>query len=196
MTKIQGKPGARSVALILVAWGVAAVVALVVVVVASARPSPQPVAGGGLGMPNLAKPLIDARAMTVAAAQSAAGYMIPMPTSASAGRRTLTKVWESRNREVALVFAGGKVTLLIRPAAYADPAAWFRKIVHESPGSAAVGRVKGQPAVVIQPNTDPYGPNPAWVEFYQNGLDFNVISTIYDTRTLLSIAESVSNRES
>jgi len=93
---------------------------------------------------------------------------------------------------VALVFAAGKVTLLIRPATYTDVTAWFNMIVAEvPPGTAAVGQVNGEPAVVIQPNTDPYGPNPAWVEFYRNGLDINVISTSYGTDTLLSIADSV-----
>jgi|ERR1700722_9984180 len=188
MSEILRRPGARSIAVTLVAWAVVAAVSLAVLA-ATTRPIPKVPQDGSLGPANRATPLFDARVMTVKAAESAAGYTIPMPTAA--GLPILTKVWESPNHEVALVFARDKVTLLIRPATYTDPAVWFRKIVAESPGRASVGRVNGRPAVVIQPNTDPYGPNPTWVEFYRDGLDINVISTSDKSDTLVSIADSI-----
>jgi hypothetical protein len=167
------------------------VMALVGTLIASGASHSPPLALGGLGPVNWARPLINGQVTTISGAASEAGYSIPIPTATAASQSNLTRVWESPNKDVALVFDGGKVTVLIRPAVYTDPASWFNTIVAESPGKAAIGQVNGKPAVVIQPNSDPYGANPAWIEFYRNGLDVNVISASYGTGTLLSIADSI-----
>lgn len=110
---------------------------------------------------------------TVAGAQSIAGYPVPTPDAPAASRADLTQVWAD-GQQVALVFAGGKVTITMAPATYADAAAWFRKLLREISARATIGHVHGAAALVITPDTDACAPNPAWVEFDRGGIDINV----------------------
>jgi hypothetical protein len=102
-------------------------------------------------------------------------------------------------RVVALVFDGGKVTMLIERATQKDAGKVFRKDIAEiragGPGRVALREVKGSPAFVAWPRTDAVKANPALVEFYQNGLDIHLISTKVGPSTLLAIADTVAFRK-
>jgi hypothetical protein len=58
-------------------------------------------------------------------------------------------------------------------------------------GSTSIGQVNGQPALVVEPDTDATGANPACVEFDLNGTDVSLYSSSYGTDTLLEIADSM-----
>ena len=49
------------------------------------------------------------------------------------------------------------------PAAYRNALHDFRKFIAQNHVTAAIGRVQGQPALVITRHTDRCGSNPAWV---------------------------------
>jgi hypothetical protein len=151
---------------------------------------------------NWKMPLIGAHRTTLTDAAAAAGFAVPMPDVASPIRTgsgpagkislTLSQVWETPAREIALVFNGGKVTMLVGPATYKHAGQAFRtELAAIKVGRAAIDRVNGKPALVVQPRTDYTKSNPALVEVYRHGLDINVISTKLGTRTLRAIAASM-----
>ena len=151
---------------------------------------------------NWKMPLIGAHRTTLTRAAAAAGFAVPMPnvvspirtSSGPAGKisLTLSQVWETPAREIALVFDGGKVTMLVGPASYKNAGQAFRtELAAVKVGRAAIGRVNGKPAFLAWPRTDYTKSNPALVEFYRNGLDINVLSTRIGTRTLRAIAGTV-----
>src|SRR5262249_47719942 len=61
--------------------------------------------------------ILGAEKTTVAGAQAAVGYPVPVPSTAAASRANLTQVWVARrnNRQAALVFDRGKVDILMAP---------------------------------------------------------------------------------
>jgi hypothetical protein len=151
---------------------------------------------------NWKMPLIGAHRTTLAGASAAAGFAIPMPSVTSpiragsgAARKislTLSQVWESPGHEIALVFNGGQVTMLVGPASYTDAGRAYRTMLAAvKAGRAAIGRVNGRPAFIAWPRTDYTKSNPALVEFSRKGLDINVLSTKLSPNTLLAIAGSV-----
>ncbi|MGH3399251.1 MAG: hypothetical protein ACRDPO_31650 [Streptosporangiaceae bacterium] len=112
-----------------------------------------------------------------------------MPNVELASKGTLAKVWVNKQQQVALVFDGGKITVMMWPATYTDPARWFRYVAAKIGPDAFVGHVHGQPAVIVRRSK--IQPNPTWIEFYRNGTDINVVSASYDARALISIAGSI-----
>ncbi len=176
----------------------------------AARPSvsaPRVVTGAVAPEPgqNWVQPLHGARRTTIPRARAAVGFAIPMPDVSSPIRVAadppsrlslrLSQVWVSRGREIALVFDTNKVTVLVGRAQYDDPGREFRQelaAIHV--GRAAIGSVRGAPALVIQPRTDYVKANPALVEFYLRGLDIEVLSTRLGTADLLAIAASIRPR--
>jgi hypothetical protein len=134
-------------------------------------------------------PLISGTNTTVAGAQSVARYVVPMPDVPAARLANLTQT-EVFQRNVALVFDRGKVTITMRPAAYRDSLKLFRKFVSQSTATEVIGDVHGQPALVISPRTDGCGSNPALVEFKHDGIDIRIYSSSYGTDTLLTVADS------
>ena len=149
---------------------------------------------------NWEMPLVGAHRTTLAGASRAAGFAIPMPNvtspirSGAAGKisRVLSQVWMGAGHEVALVFDGGKATMLVGPATYKHAGQAFRtELAAIKVGRAAIDRINGKPALVVQPRTDYTKSNPALVEFYRNGLDINVLSTRVGTKMLRAIAGTV-----
>lgn len=131
---------------------------------------------------------------TVARAQSAVGFPIPLPHNAQANQQTLSQVWVSQgSRLVALIYGNGKVKILLQPwPVTPSPEKWFR---YERglmiKGSAMAGRVNGNPALIVQPDVGSCHSNPALVEFYRSGIDVDVSSSDYGTTMLLVIAQSM-----
>jgi hypothetical protein len=151
---------------------------------------------------NWEMPLTGAHRTTLTDAAAAAGFAVPMPDvtspiqagSGPAGKisLTLSQVWEAPGREIALVFNGGKVTMLVGPASYKNAGRAYRTMLAAvKVGRAEIGRVNGGPAFIAHPRTDYTKSNPALVEFYQKGLDINVLSTKLGVKTVLAIANSV-----
>lgn len=135
--------------------------------------------------------MFNGRKTTLAEAEEAVGYPVLLPDTPAASRINMDGVWmNDATRTVGLVFAG-KITVLMRPAICPDPAARFERFVVENNVIAEVNQVHGQPALVITPNTDAYESNPAWVEFYRDGISISVFSHHYGTATLLAAAESL-----
>jgi hypothetical protein len=183
----------KSVFLVIVGWVLTAALGLVIVsaatrghTAATARP------GGSLPVPNLVYPLVNEQKATVASAPETVGFPVPLPDAAAASSGNLTQTWvNGAEQQVALVYDGGKLTIMMWPAAYADPASEFKTFTAENNADAAVGQVNGEPALIIQPGTDTFSSNPAWVEFERNGIDINVVSASYGTDTLLTVASSM-----
>jgi hypothetical protein len=157
---------------------------------AHAAPAAQP--GGSLPLPDLVHPLVNGQKATVADAQAAVGFPVPLPNATAASQGSLTQAWKnSEQQQVALVFDGGKLTIMMWPATYQDPASEFQAFIAENNATATMGQVNGQPALVIEPNTDAPHSNPAWVEFNRNGIDINIASPSYGTDTLLAVANTM-----
>jgi len=164
----------------------------------TARPGSVPAHAGraqslGLAPTNWAQPLPGAVQTTAAGAQAAVGFPVPLPHDPIASRGDLDHAWLVAGQVIDLVFDGGQVTIIMQRATYTDPAKWFRIDFAEIkiPGSAVLGQVNGQPAIIVRPRMDHDKSNPALVEFYRDGIDINVISTSLRTATLLRIADSM-----
>jgi hypothetical protein len=187
------RPSTRGILLVAAGWAITVAVGLTAVTIARSGPAvSRPERSNSLGPPNYAQPLVNARQTTVAGAAAAAGFRVPVPSHALASRADLSHVWVNKQlRQVALVFAGGKITIMMWPASYRDPLASFRLFIAQNHASAAIRHVLGRPALVITPHTDVPRTNPAWVEFDRNGVDINLVSTNYDTAALLAIAASL-----
>jgi hypothetical protein len=179
----------RVIALLAVAGSLGVVTA--VVLASNLTRSGGPVACSYSGMPRGADPLPGGRRATVAGAQSAAGFPVLVPHDLALSPAHATHVWVS-NQAVAFSYARGKITITMTPAAYADPLTWFHTFIAENHYvAAAIGQVNGQPALVITPDTDSCGGNPAWVEFDHGGVDIDLSSHDYGTTTLLAVADSM-----
>jgi hypothetical protein len=136
---------------------------------------------------------------TVAGAQAAVGYPVPVPSTAAASRANLTQVWVApRNgRQAALVFDKGKVDILMHRATYQSALRYFHAFVAEKSENggvtAEIGQVNGRPALVIWPGTNYSHSNPAVVIFWRNGISISIYSNTkaHGIHTLLAIAESM-----
>ena len=136
---------------------------------------------------------------TLARAHSAVDFPVPVPHSTAAGRRTLSGIWVSQDSQlVALVYGKGKIRILLErwpttanPITQ-DPEMWFRHQQHIMlRNSARLGRVNGEPALIVRPHVDSCHTNPALVQFYWRGLEIDVSSTGYGTTELLKIGQSI-----
>jgi hypothetical protein len=136
-------------------------------------------------------PLGDGKKTTVAEAQSSAGFPVLIPDVQEARLSNLSQTWINSQRHVAMTFAHGKVTMLLARAMYTNALKNFQRFIRQNHATAAISHVHRQPALVITPDTDACGSNPAWVEFEHNGIDINIYSHGYGTSTLLSIASSL-----
>lgn len=145
---------------------------------------------------NWAQPLPGGVATTVAGASSQAGFPVPMPNDPPvASQANLTDVWvDGSAQQVALVFDQGTVDVELWPwpQFYPDPMTRFQQLVNTLSATVTIDQVNGQPALVIQPNTDYIKANRAWVEFDLNGIDINISSATDSTDMLLQVAESMS----
>ena len=134
---------------------------------------------------------------TVAGAQAAVGYSVPVPSTAAASRANLTQVWVApqTGHQTAYVFDEGKVRILVSPATYQSALHYLHAFVAEKDKNrvtAAIGQVSGRPALIISPNTGALThSNPAVVNFYGNGVLVSIYSNTYGTDTLLGIANSM-----
>jgi hypothetical protein len=156
---------------------------------------PAPRTGGilsGPGAPNAAQPLIQAEKVKPTDAQREVGFPVPIPDATAANPENLTQAWvKPAWRQAALVFDRGKVTIMMWPALYRNPVQWFRTFIAENHAKITIGKVSGGPALVIAPRTDFYRSNPAWVEFERGRVDVNIVSSVYGTKTLLAVADSM-----
>ena len=149
-------------------------------------------APGSATAPDYSHPFMHERQVTVAQAETTAGFRVVMPNSTAASTKTLDKVWVSSTlHQVALVFDHGNVTVMMWPAIYHNPEAFFRKSMAGMSGKDEITHVNGVPMLVTFPHTDPTGKNPAWVEFDLHSVDTNIVSRTYGTTTLLAIAKSM-----
>jgi hypothetical protein len=125
---------------------------------------------------------------TVAGAQAAAGYPVPLPSTAAASRANLTQVWVAphNGRQVALVFDKGKVDILMQPYTYQSALSYFHAFVaqkskNDAP-NAAIGQVNGRPALVTGRGA---------VNFWRNGILISIYADTYGSRQMLAIARSM-----
>jgi|HubBroStandDraft_1064217.scaffolds.fasta_scaffold32043_3 hypothetical protein len=171
----------------------AAMVIVAGVLLILARSNPAASGGQSFGLPtNYQQPLPGGIKTTVAAAQAAVGFPIQVPDNARANLTNLVETWLSPgHRQAALVFDGGRVTIIVQHAMYRDPAAFFRKMRFGMRAKTSIIEVNGRPTLVVFRHTARYNLNPSWVEFDQNGVDVNIVSTTYGTEALIAIAASM-----
>ena len=110
---------------------------------------------------------------TVAGAQAAAGFPVPVSSHPAASPANLTQAWvNTHDGEVALVFDKGKVDITMARATYQSALSYFHAFVakkNKNRVTAMIGQVKGRPALVITPNTNAYtNSNPGVVNFERN----------------------------
>ena len=127
---------------------------------------------------NWEQPLPGGVATTVAGASSQADFAVPVPSDPPvASQANLTQVWvDGPAQQVALVFDQGNVDIEMWPwpTFYPDPTTRFQQLVNSLSATSSVEQLNGQPALVIEPNTDYIKANRAWVEFDLNGIDINM----------------------
>lgn len=162
---------------IISSWVVVTVLGLAIVgVVAGTGGGHRAPRGATLAGLSPAQPLLGGQQIPLAGAASAVGFSVPLPDTPVASQENLTATWAVISRQqVALVFDQGKVTTTLQPADYKDPASEYQAFISDNNAQAAIGKVAGQPALVITPGTDYYKTNPAWVEFDLNGIDVNIL---------------------
>ncbi len=124
---------------------------------------------------------------TVAGAQAAVGFPVPLPSTAAASRASLTQAWvNTHHGEVALVFDKGKVDITMTRLPYQSALRYFHAFVAEKKKNgapnAAIGQVNGRPALVTGRGA---------VNFWRNGILISIYSNTYGTDTLLAIAGSM-----
>jgi hypothetical protein len=173
----------------MVTWAVTVALGVTVIMLTRTNPPAVHTAVPSQIQKSWAQPLVNERATTVLRAERQVGFRIFMPNSALASKHNLNKVWVNRQGQVALIFDGGKITVMMWSATYVNPAHWFRYVVHEIGSDAVLGRVDRYPAVFVRPNSEQS--NPAWIEFYRDGADVNVVSTAYPVNRLLPVADSI-----
>lgn len=144
-----------------------------------------------LAGPRNGSPLLSGTKTTLTAGQAAAGFPVLVPHVQAARPADLTQAWVDDRHRVALVFAAGKVTIMLARANYSDALTEFRRFIAQNHAAAVIGQVHKQPALVISPRTDGCGSNPAWIEFDHRGIDINIYSTSYGTQALLAVADSL-----
>lgn len=153
-------------------------------------------AAGGSAAENWAQPLPGGVATTVAGAQAVVDFPVSMPDDPPvASQMNLTQAWvDGHAGQVALVFDEGNtvIEMWTWPSYYPDPVTRFNQLLASISATAAIEQVAGQPALVIQPDTDAIQANRAWVEFDFNGVDVNISSDTYGTDALLQVADSLS----
>lgn len=169
----------------------------------SAGPTSDRAVPGGAAI-NWAQPLRNAHVTTLRTARALTGLAMPTPLlghtiwAVPRGAKRihiklfLSKVWISPQREVALSFNRGALTILVGRATSTDPVKVFRTdlaAIHV--GRASIGTVDGQPAFIAQPRTDYTKSNPALVEFYLHGLDLYVISTRLPLSMVIGVADTL-----
>jgi hypothetical protein len=180
----------RRVIALLAVIGSLGVVAVVVLASNLTRSSGPVLCSGPPPMRQGAGPLIGGRRTTVAGAQSAAGFPVLVPYDPAVSPARDTQTWVS-NQAVAFSYARSKINITMTLASYPDPLTWFHTFIAENHVAAAIGQVNSEPALVITPDTDECGGNPAWVEFDHNGVDIDLSSHDYGTTTLLAVADSM-----
>jgi hypothetical protein len=146
------------------------------------------------GSPPGASPLGPGKPTTVARAQTIARFPVLIPDVRAARLSNLTRTWATDQPSVALDFADGRVLIILAPAHYTNARANFEKFITQNHATAVIGNVHQHPALVITPNTDACGSNPAVVEFDHKGIDVTIYSGSYGTDTLLAIANSLRQR--
>lgn len=181
--------------LVVTAWVVTSLMSLVIVgAITGSGPWSSAKSNAAQAIPrNAGQPLLVGRRTTIAGARVAVRYPVPLPDTSAAREANLTQVWvNSKLRDVGLVFGRGKITITLAPATYQDPAKFFEAYIRENQEvKSFMGRVHGQPALVISPHTARYNRNPAWVEFDSNGIDINIVSQTYGASALLDAANSM-----
>jgi hypothetical protein len=143
--------------------------------------------------PTLADPLADAQTMTLAAAQSALGVSVPLPSTSTVQPADVGTVWESDGTPtiVALTYPSqGLIIYYTRPAIEgADPTRWFQ--VEAAQLQAKVFELNGTtPALVIAQNSDQTGANFGVVAFEVDGTEVDVRGHT-DEASLEAIAQSI-----
>jgi hypothetical protein len=191
---------------VVAAWAITAVLGLVIVgKVTGSSPTSTGVARHTGGLPGLGwnanryplgPPGPVAEKTTVAGAQAAAGFPVPVPNDAAASPANMTQAWVNKhNGEVALVFDKGKIDITMARATQQKDLRYFQAFVSQKNKNRvtdAIGQVNGRPALVITPNTSAICHcNPAVVEFNRNGIDVSIYSSTYGTDTLYAIANSM-----
>lgn len=149
----------------------------------------------GQGPAYSGNPLVAGHTTSVAAASRTVGFSLLTPRSTAAIKNVnLTRTWVNpRLRQAAIILDGGKVTVMMWrvPADRKNAIAYFDGIVKDHLGKDRIGRVDGAPALIIKQRTDVKHSNPAWIEFYKNGIDVNVYSASYKTAALVSLADTL-----
>jgi hypothetical protein len=163
----------------------------VVVLVSGVTESGGPAQCSKVAGPRDGSPLFSGTATTPTSAQAVAGFPVLVPHVQQARPEDLTHTWVDDRHHVALVFAAGKVTIMLARANYSNALSEFRRFIAQNHAAATIGHVHRQPALVISPRTDGCGSNPAWIEFDHRGIDVNIYSARYGTQTLLSVADSL-----
>lgn len=151
--------------------------------------------GRGPAYENGGNPLVAGHATSVATATRLVGFRLLMPRPTSAiGDVELSRTWVNpKDRQAALVFDGGKITVMMWPvpADRKNAIAYYKGIIKDHLGNDHIGIVDGVPALIIKQHTDVKHKNPAWIEFYKRGIDVTVYSAHYQTSALVKLADTL-----
>src|SRR2546423_57184 len=117
--------------------------------------------GSGVA-PTRSGPLPGGVLSTLENARSQLRFPVATPNDTLANQQNLVQVWVDRKaQQVALIFDGGSVTLMMWRSTYPDPAAAFAEdaatfsLTDRDPTGASVTTVHGSdPALAIKPNID------------------------------------------
>lgn len=130
--------------------------------------------------------------MTLAAAQSALGVSVPLPSTSTVQPADVGAVWESDGTPTAVALTYPSKGLIIyytrRAIEAPNPTRWFEREAAQL--QAKVVELNGTTALVIAQNSDQTGANFGVVAFEKDGTEVQVRGHT-DEATLQAIAQSI-----
>jgi hypothetical protein len=155
---------------------------------------------GGFTLKQNGGPFPIGQQSTLEKAAAIVPFDIYMPATKELNDSTLTRVWvtafESAEtpQKLALEFTTsmGTVVIIEQLKEFGNPQQQCAKFVEDGIASASVETIANAPGLVIQPDTDSDGENPAYVETVQAGVDINIYSDEVLSQLLIDAAASMS----
>lgn len=139
---------------------------------------------------SIADPLDGGMAVSLEEARRRTPYEIPLPAHSAANSENLRQVFISPAAHVAQVFQTDILIILQRPD-FADPAAEFAGLVASGSVNGRVETIQGEPALVIDPDSDSVRANPASIQFVWRGISVTLYADHLTAEQLKEVAETV-----
>jgi hypothetical protein len=140
-----------------------------------------------------------ASAVSLEDAQKAVSFGVLLSTSKFADKDSLGQVWvtpssdEETESKIALVYStgGGTLTIIEQVKQFGSVDKAFGDVLAQGSAEASVVADGRAPMLVIQPNSDDFESNPAYVEVVIDGVDINIFSDELSAADHVGVAKTL-----